>query len=77
MGPIEKAIEEFRKKRRDVYKADQDQIIRDSRAAERAAKDHVGRCSLNCCKTAMMQVPPRSGYWSGTTPFTWQTTAMG
>ena len=43
MGTIEEAIEEFRKKRLAVYKADHDQIVRDERGAERAAKDHVGR----------------------------------
>lgn len=43
MGPIEKAIEEFRRTRIDVYKADQVQIVRDARSAERATRDHVGR----------------------------------
>ena len=43
MGSIEQAIAEFRAKRRDVYKADSDQIVRDTRAAERASKDHLGR----------------------------------
>jgi len=42
-GLIEKAIEEFKKRRLDVYKADPDQIVRDARVAERATKDHVGR----------------------------------
>lgn len=42
-GPIEEAIEKFRNRRRDVYEADPDQIVRDTRAADRATKDHVGR----------------------------------
>lgn len=43
MNPIKKAIEEFKNRRLGVYRADPDQIIRDARGAERAAKDHVGR----------------------------------
>ena len=43
MGPIEEAIQEFRNKTLRVYMADPDRIVRDARAAERAAKDHVGR----------------------------------
>jgi len=43
MGPLEKAIQEFTQKRLDVYRADPQQIVRDTRAAERAAGDHVGR----------------------------------
>jgi hypothetical protein len=43
LGRIEKAIEEFRARRREVYKADSDQIVRDVHAAERATKDHSGR----------------------------------
>lgn len=42
-GQIEKAIEAFKNKRLEVYKVDPDQIVRDTRAAERATKDHVGR----------------------------------
>jgi len=42
-GPIGKAIEEFKNRRLGVYKADPDQIVRDTRVAERATKDHVGR----------------------------------
>ncbi|MBW8003148.1 MAG: sensor histidine kinase [Planctomycetes bacterium] len=42
-GLIEKAIEEFKNRRLGVYKADPDQIVRDTRVAERATKDHVGR----------------------------------
>ncbi|MCS6924395.1 MAG: ATP-binding protein, partial [Candidatus Binatia bacterium] len=41
--PFEDAIEQFRTKRLNVYKADPDQIVRDARGADRAAKDHVGR----------------------------------
>ena len=43
MSPIKEAIEEFRTRRLGVYRADPDQIVRDARGAERAAKDHVGR----------------------------------
>jgi len=43
MGPIEKAIHEFIQKRLDVYRADPQQIVRDTRAAERATGDHTGR----------------------------------
>lgn len=43
MRTFAKAIEEFRDKRLGVYKADNDQIVRDTRVAERATKDHVGR----------------------------------
>ncbi|HFD86249.1 MAG TPA: hypothetical protein ENJ35_01065 [Gammaproteobacteria bacterium] len=42
-GLIEKAIEKFKNKRLGVYRADPDQIVRDTRVAERATKDHVGR----------------------------------
>jgi hypothetical protein len=42
-GIIEKAIGEFKNRRLSVYKADPDQIVRDTRVAERATKDHVGR----------------------------------
>jgi len=41
--PIEKAIEEFKSRYLSVYKADPDQIVCDTRVAERATKDHVGR----------------------------------
>ena len=40
---MEKAIEEFRNKTLKVYKADAERIVRDARAANRAAKDHTGR----------------------------------
>lgn len=40
---IEEAIQEFRNRTLLVYRADPDRIVRDVRAAERAAKDHVGR----------------------------------
>jgi len=40
---IQKAIEEFKNKRLGVYKVDLDQIVRDTRVAERTTKDHVGR----------------------------------
>lgn len=43
MGEIQKAIESFIQTRLAVYKADPQQIIRDTRAAERAEKDHAGR----------------------------------
>jgi len=43
MGPLEQAIQEFTQTRLAVYRADPQQIIRDARGAERAAKDHVGR----------------------------------
>ena len=43
MGDIEKAIEEFKRKQLGVYKADSQRIVRDTRSAERAAKDHTGR----------------------------------
>jgi hypothetical protein len=43
MGPIGKAVLEFQEKRLAVYLSDSDQIIRDTRSAERASKDHVGR----------------------------------
>ncbi len=42
-GLIERAIEEFRNKTLKVYKADPERIVRDARAADRAAKDHTGR----------------------------------
>lgn len=42
-GLIEKAIDEFRNRRLSVYRADPEQIVRDTRVAERATKDHVGR----------------------------------
>ncbi len=47
-GLIEKAVEEFRNKTLKVYKADAERIVRDARAADRAAKDHTGRwlCEL-------------------------------
>lgn len=43
MGSIKEAIQEFRNKTLKVYKDDSDRIVRDARAAERAARDHVGR----------------------------------
>lgn len=43
MGPLEEAIQEFTQKRLAVYKADPQQIVRDTRAAERATGDHAGR----------------------------------
>ena len=43
MGEIRKAIEEFLQKRLAVYRVDQQQIVRDTRAAERATKDQTGR----------------------------------
>jgi Histidine kinase-, DNA gyrase B-, and HSP90-like ATPase len=43
MGEIRKAIEKFIRKRLAVYRADSQQIIRDTRTAERAAKDQTGR----------------------------------
>lgn len=43
MDSIKKAIEEFKNRRLGVYQADPDQIVRDTRVAERATKDHVGR----------------------------------
>ena len=43
MGTLNRAIEEFIKKRLAVYRADRQQIIRDTRAAERATRDHTGR----------------------------------
>ena len=43
MGEIRRAIEEFIQKRLAVYRADPQQIARDTRAAARAAKDHTGR----------------------------------
>lgn len=46
MGPLETAITKFRQGRLDLYRAGQqglEQIVRDTRAAERAAKDHTGR----------------------------------
>jgi len=43
MVEIRKAIEEFIQKRLAVYRADQQQIVRDTNAAERATKDHTGR----------------------------------
>jgi hypothetical protein len=42
-GPIKQVIQEFRNKTLHVYRADPDRIVRDARAAERAAKYHVGR----------------------------------
>jgi len=42
-GLIERAIEEFRNRTLNVYKADPERIVRDARAADRAAKDHTGR----------------------------------
>jgi len=46
MGDIEKAIEEFKQRLLNVYKSDPQRIIRDTRGAERAAKDHTGRWLL-------------------------------
>ena len=43
MPGLNEAIEEFRKKRLAVYQADQQQIVRDSRAAERAARAEAER----------------------------------
>ncbi len=43
MAGLKDAIEEFWKKRLDVYRADSTEIVRNARAAKRAAKDHVGR----------------------------------
>ncbi|MFC1844055.1 sacsin N-terminal ATP-binding-like domain-containing protein [Thermodesulfobacteriota bacterium] len=43
MATIKKAIEEFRQKRCAVYHADPQQIVRDTRGAERAIKDHTSR----------------------------------
>ncbi len=43
MEEIKKAIEEFIQKRLAVYRADPQQIIRDTHAAGRAAKDQTGR----------------------------------
>jgi hypothetical protein len=43
MGEIKQAIEEFIQKRLAVYGVDPQQIVRDTRAAERATKDHTGR----------------------------------
>jgi len=43
MEAIEKAIEEFRQKQLAVYRADQERIVRDTRGAERAIRDHTGR----------------------------------
>jgi len=43
MGEIKTAIEEFLQKRIAVYRADPQQIVRDTRAAERAARDQTGR----------------------------------
>jgi len=43
MGPLEEAVQEFTQKRLAVYKADPQQIVRDTRAAERATGDHAGR----------------------------------
>jgi len=46
MHKLKSAIEEFRKKRLNVYRADKNQLVRDARAASRAANDHVGRWLL-------------------------------
>jgi hypothetical protein len=43
MEPLEQAIQEFTEKRLGVYRADPEQIVRDTRAAERATGDHAGR----------------------------------
>ncbi len=43
MGEIGKAIEEFKRKRLGVYKADPDQIVRDTTGAERTTGDYTGR----------------------------------
>jgi len=43
MNTIDTAIKEFRQKRLAVYKADPQQIVRDTRGAERATNDHTGR----------------------------------
>jgi hypothetical protein len=43
MGPLEEAIGQFTQKRLAVYRADSQQIVRDTRAAERATGDHTGR----------------------------------
>ncbi len=42
-GLMERAIEEFRDRTLNVYKADPERIVRDARAADRATKDHAGR----------------------------------
>lgn len=43
MTNFEKAIDEFRERQANVYRADQTRVVRDSRSARRSAKDHVGR----------------------------------
>jgi hypothetical protein len=43
---LKRAIEQFRAKRLNVYKADPIQLSRDARAADRAATDHTGRWML-------------------------------
>jgi len=43
METIENAIAEFKRKRLAVYSADREQMVRDTRAAERATRDHSGR----------------------------------
>jgi len=46
MDELKKAIEKFRKKRLAVYRADNNQLMRDTKAASRATKDHIGRWLL-------------------------------
>lgn len=43
MRTIDEVIKEFRRECLDVYRASPGRIIRDTRSAERAARDHVGR----------------------------------
>ena len=46
MSKLREAIDAFRGKRGKVYRTDANQILRDSRAAKRAADDHVDRWLL-------------------------------
>jgi hypothetical protein len=67
MGDIEKAIEEFKRRQLDVYKADTQRIVRDTRGAERAAKDHAGRWLFELLQNsddASLRKKKRS-YWKG------------
>jgi hypothetical protein len=46
IATIETAIGDFRKRRLEVYRTDEDQISRDARGAKATAADHVGRWPL-------------------------------
>lgn len=63
MTNFEKAIDEFRERQANVYRADQTRVVRDSHSARRSAKDHAGRWFFelvqNCEDTKAKKVEVR------------------